>query len=171
MGVDAILTSDRAAFRERVQQRVQELTEAENLGVSVDQVDIDASAPLYLRGKFNEVVGAAQTRQTRILQAQAYATTNVLHAMGEAANVVNLAETARTNMVAMVAAQADTFLKQRAQYESNPELFKRIKQMSVLEHVYTNVDDKIVVPPNSHELRFELNREPQAPVNNIPTKP
>jgi hypothetical protein len=74
-------------------------------------------------------------------------------------------------MVAMVAAQADTFLKQRAQYESNPELFKRIKQMSVLEHVYTNVDDKIVVPPNSHELRFELNREPQAPVNNIPTKP
>jgi len=171
MGVDAILTSNRAAFREQVQMRVQELTALENLGVTVDQVDFDSSPPLFLKGKFSEVDDAMIKRDGALKQAQTYATTNVNHAIGAAANRINLAESARTNMVAMIEAQANAFLTNRAQFESNPELFKRIKQMNALERVYAGVDDKIVVPPNSHELRFELNREIQAPTNKIPTTP
>jgi membrane protease subunit HflK len=169
--VDAILSTNRAAFRERVQRRVQELTEAENLGVSVDQVDVDSSAPLYLKAKFDEVDKALQNQKETLNKAQTYATTNIAYATGEAAKRVNLAEAARTNMVDNMAAQAKAFLSLRDQYERNPELFKRIRQMAALENVYTNVDEKWMVPPNAHEVRIQLNREPQAPTNTAPTAP
>jgi membrane protease subunit HflK len=169
--VDDILSSNRALFREQVQKRVQELTEAENLGVSVDQVDVESSAPLYLRGKFNEVDQALQNQKKTLNQAQTYATTNVAYATGEAAKRVNVAQAARKRMVAMMAAQADTFVRLRDQYERNPELFKRIRQMAALENVYTNVDERILVPPNAHEVRFQLSREPQPVTSTAPTQP
>jgi membrane protease subunit HflK len=169
--VDAILSSNRSAFRERVQQRVIELTDGEKLGVSVDQVDVDCSAPLYLKAKFNEVNQAGIERDNLLNLAQSYKTTNVLHAIGEATNRVNLAESARKRMVTMIEAETNAFLRLRGQYERNPELFKRIRQMAVLENVYTNVEAKIMVPPNSRELRFQLNREPQAPTSTAPTQP
>jgi membrane protease subunit HflK len=170
--VDGILTSNRAAFRERVQERVRELVETEKLGVTVDQVDVASSAPLYLLAKFNEVDQAMVKRGNMLNQAQTYATTNVARALGEADTRVKVADAARKRKVDMMAAQADTFTKLLAQYERDPELFKRIRQMAVLESVYTNALDKIAVPPNSHELRFQLSREPQEPsVSNIPTQP
>jgi membrane protease subunit HflK len=169
--VDAILSTNRAAFREQVQKRVQELTEAEKLGVSVDQVDVESSAPLHLKAKFSEVDTALQKQKKVLNDAQTYATTNVAYATGEAAKRVNLAEAARKRMVDMIAAQADAFIRLREQYERNPELFKRIRQMAALENVYTNVDEKNLVPPNAHEVRFQLNREQQAVTNNTPTQP
>jgi regulator of protease activity HflC (stomatin/prohibitin superfamily) len=96
----------------------------------------------------------------------------VARARGEADTRVKVADAARKRKVDMMAAQADKFQKELAQYVSGPELFKRIKQMAVLESIYTNVQDKIVVPPNSKEYRFQLNREPQEPsVSDIPVTP
>jgi membrane protease subunit HflK len=170
--VDGILTSNRAEFHERVQQRVLELIEAEHLGVTVAQVEVVASPPLYLRAKFSEVDQAMVKSKSTIEKAQAYATTNVATAQGEAATRVNVADAARKRKVDMMTAQANTFSNLLAQYERNPELFKRIKQMAVLENVYTNAEQKIMVPPNSRELRFNLSREPQEPTgNSIPNQP
>jgi membrane protease subunit HflK len=167
--VDGILTSNRAEFHERVQQRVRELVEAEHLGVTVAQVEVFSSPPLYLQAKFNEVVQAMVRSENTLKQAETYATTNVAAAQGEAATRVNVADAVRKRKVDMMAAQANTFSNLLAQYEHNPELFKRIKQMTVLDNVYTNAEQKIMVPPNSHELRFNLNREPQEPGNNTST--
>ena len=63
--VDGILTSNRAAFRERVQQLATDLVDSEHLGVTVDQVDVNSSPPLYLRPKFVEVNQAMQSGGTR----------------------------------------------------------------------------------------------------------
>jgi membrane protease subunit HflK len=170
--VDDILSSNRSAFSERVQQRVIELTDAQKLGVSVDLVAVeDCSPPLHLKTKFNEVIQAGVKRDNLLNQAQSYKTTNVLHAIGEATNRINLAQSARKRMVTMIEAETNAFLRLRGQYERNPELFKRIRQMAVLQNVYTNVEAKIMVPPNSRELRFQLNREPQAPTSTAPTQP
>jgi membrane protease subunit HflK len=170
--VDGILTSNRAAFRERVEQQVRALIDSEHLGVTVEQVDFTPSPPLYLQNKFTEVDQAMQKRDSLLKQAQSYTNTTVAKALGEADTRVKVAEAARKRKVDMMAAQADIFPKLLVQYQRNPELFKRIRQMSVLEEIYTNAQDKIMVPPNSHELRFQLSREPQEPsVSNIPTAP
>jgi modulator of FtsH protease HflK len=161
--VDGILTSNRLAFRERVQDLVRESITSENLGVTVGQVDVFSSPPLTLLAKFNEVDQAMVKRDNLLNQAQAYATTTTNMALGRADTRVKVANAARKRKVDMMAAQADTFQKLLAQYERAPELFKRIRQMTVLANIYTNAQDKIVVPPNSREYRFQLNREPQEP--------
>jgi membrane protease subunit HflK len=167
--IDGILTSNRAKFRERVQQQVNELIESEHLGVMVGQVDVFSSPPLHLEAKFKEVDQAVVKRDSMLAQAKTYDTTNVARARGEADTRAKVADAVRKRKVDMMAAQADIFPKLLAQYARNPELFKRIRQMSILENVYTNAQEKIVVPPNSHEYRFQLNREPQEPsVSDIP---
>ncbi|HEY3913064.1 MAG TPA: hypothetical protein VGN61_01150, partial [Verrucomicrobiae bacterium] len=72
----------------------------------------------------------------------------------------------RKRTVDMVAAQADNFIKLRSQFEQNPQFFKRIRQMTLLEGIYTNVDNKVTMPPNSKELRLQVSPEPQAPSTN-----
>jgi modulator of FtsH protease HflK len=162
--VDGILSSNRAAFRERVDQLARTLIDEEHLGVTVEQVDCpDPSAPLYLEAKFNEVVVATQKRDTMIQQAQSYTNTTLATALGEADTRVKVADAARKRKVSMMASQADVFTKLLAQYERDPELFKRIRQMIVLESIYTNALDKIVEPSNSREYRFQFGREPLEP--------
>jgi len=170
--VDGILTSNRAEFKERVQQLAIESVNSQSLGVALGEVTAFPSPPLSLRDKFREVDKAVQRQLSMIAAAKTYENTNVAWARGEADTRVKVADAARKRKVDMMAAQADTFKKLLDQYERNPELFKRIRQMAVLESVYTNAQEKIVVPPNSHEYRFQLNREPQAPsASNIPTSP
>ena len=170
--VDGILTSNQNAFRERVQERVRELADSEHLGVSIENVETFSSPPLYLFKQFNEVVRAMVKRDNMLNEAQSYATSNVFNARGEATNIVLVADAARKQKVDMMAAQADTFKKLRSQYERDPELYKRIRQMAALENIYTNALDKWMMPPNSREYRLQLSPEPQAPsASNIPTQP
>jgi membrane protease subunit HflK len=159
--VDGILTSNQAAFRERVEKQVRDSVEAEHLGVTVEQVEVEHSPPLYLAGKFAEVDVARQNRDTVLKQAQSYTNVTVAKALGQADTRVKVADAARKRKVELMASQADVFTKLLAQYERDPELFKRIRQMTVLETVYTNAQDKMMVPPNSRELRFQLSREPE----------
>ncbi|HUD49046.1 MAG TPA: protease modulator HflK [Candidatus Baltobacteraceae bacterium] len=166
MPIDDILTSNRTGFRERVQDRVRDLIDSQHLGVTVDQVDIDASPPLYLAPKFNELDQAMQKQGRVRNQAQSYANTTLAGAEGEAATRDYAADAIRKRTVDMVAAQADTFQKLRGQFEQNPAFFERIRQMTLLETIYTNVQDKITMPPNSRELRIELSREPEPPSTN-----
>jgi modulator of FtsH protease HflK len=166
MPIDNILSSNRAAFREHVQDRVRELIDSQHLGVSVDQVDVDASPPLFLSPKFNELDQAMQKRDDARNKAQSYANLTVAAAEGAAATRVFAADAVRKRTVEMVAAQADAFQKLRGQFEQNPAFFERIRQMTLLEEIYTNSQDNFTVPPNTRELRLSLSREPQAPNTN-----
>ncbi len=166
MPIDDILTSNRAGFKERVHERVDNLIDSQHLGITIDQVDVDASPPLFLAPKFNELDQAMVKRGNVRNQAQSYANTTVAAAQGEAATRVYAADAIRKRTVDMVAAQADTFLKLRGQFERNPALFERIRQMTLLETIYTNTQDKITMPPNAREMRLQISREPQAPSTN-----
>jgi membrane protease subunit HflK len=170
--VDGILRTNQAAFRERVQQKAGELIDAEHLGVTVDRVDVWHSPPIYLEAKFNEVDIATQRRDSLIQMARSYANTNVANALGLADTRVKVAEAARQRKVELMASQAKVLTNLLAQYERDPQLFKRIRQMIALENVYTNAQEKILLPPNSREYRFQLGREPmEPPTNSTPSTP
>jgi modulator of FtsH protease HflK len=170
--VDGILSTNQAPFRERVQQKASELIDSEHLGVTVDRVDVWHSPPISLEAKFNAVDIAKQQRDALIQQARSYANTNVANALGLADTGVKVAEAARKRKVELMASQAEVFTNLLAQYERNPQLFKRIRQMITLENVYSNAQEKIQLPPNSREYRFQLGREPmEPPTNNSPSTP
>jgi membrane protease subunit HflK len=159
--VDDILTRRRSAFREAVTARVDELIDAQGLGIKLDRLDVDAVPPTYLLAKFNEVDTAIQKRNTARTQARSYETKTMADARGSAAARTNVAEAARSRLVEMVGAQAKEFTDLRPEYERDPEFFKRVRQMMALEQIYTNAQDKILEPhQNSRELRLNLGREP-----------
>jgi membrane protease subunit HflK len=169
--VDDVLTRQRTAFREAVTTRMEELIRQQDLGISVDRLDVDAVPPTYLLAKFNEVDTAAQKRNTARTQAQSYANTTLAVARGEAAGRTNMAESARSGLVAMVGAQAKEFNEVRAGYEHDPGFFMRIAQMFALEQIYTNAQEKILEPhQNTRELRLNLGREPQGSATNTITQ-
>jgi modulator of FtsH protease HflK len=160
--VDDILTRRRTAFKEAVAERVNELIREQGLGIKLDQLDVESAPPTDLLTKFNEVDTATQKRNTARTQAQTYADTTLAVARGEAAARTNVAESARSGLVAMVGAQAKEFNDVRAGYERDPEFFKRVRQMIALEQIYTNAQEKILEPhQNSRELRLNLGREPE----------
>ena len=168
--VDDILTRNVAGFREAVTARMEDLIRTQNLGIKVDRLVPDAAPPTYLLAKFNEVDTATQKRNTARTQAETYANTTLAVARGAAAARTNMAESARSGLVAMVGAQAKEFTDVRPGYERDPEFFKRVRQMMALEQIYTNAQDKILEPhQNSRELRLNLGREPQGSSTNSPT--
>jgi membrane protease subunit HflK len=165
--VDDILTRQRSVFREAVTARVDDLIEAQGLGIKRDRLDVDAVPPTHLLNKFNEVDTATQKRNTARTQAQTYETKTMADARGAAATRINNAESARSGLVTMVGAQAKEFTKVRPEYERDPEFFQRVRQMMALEQIYTNAQDKILEPhQNSRELRLNLGREPQGSSTN-----
>ena len=67
----------------------------------------------------------------------------------------------------MVGAEAKKFTDVRAEFERNPEFYERLRQMTELEQVYKNAQEKILQPHlNPRELRLNLGREPQGTSTN-----
>jgi modulator of FtsH protease HflK len=161
--VDDLLVSRRTEFKEAVAARVDSLIRAQHLGITLVQLDVDEAAATYLVNKFNEVIATTQKRDTALKLAESYASTTLAEARGTAATRTYVAESARSRLVDMVDAEAKKFLEVRAEYERDPEFFQRIRQMTALEGIYTNAQEKILEPhQNSRELRLNLGREPQA---------
>jgi membrane protease subunit HflK len=160
--VDAILTSNKAAFRETVTTRVQDLLDQEHLGITLESpLSIDASPPLALVAIFNQVDTANVKRDNTRSLATIYATNTMDIARGTANSRVYVAQYAQSNLVAMVGAQAKTFTDLRTEFERDPAFFERVRQMIALEEVYTNAQEKILEPHlNGRELRLNLSREP-----------
>ncbi len=166
MPIDDILTKNRAGFQEQVQERVKGLIEEQHLGVTIEHVNINASPPLVLQPKFDELDTVVQKQDDIRSKALSYANTVTQAALGEATFRIYAADAARKRTVELLAAQADIFQKLRGQFEQNPELFERIRQMRMLDTVYTNALDKMTLPPNTKEIRLQLSREPQPPNTN-----
>ncbi|MGP8200964.1 MAG: protease modulator HflK [Limisphaerales bacterium] len=168
--VDDILTRRRTAFKEAVTARMNDLIQEQRLGIRVDQLDVESAPPTYLLAKFNEVDTATQKRNTARTQAESYATTTLAEARGQAATRTNVAEAGRSRLVAMVGAQAREFIDVQPEYERDPQFFKQVRQMMVLEQIYTNAQEKILEPhQNARELRLNLSREPQGSSTNSTT--
>jgi membrane protease subunit HflK len=168
--VDDVLTRKRSIFQDAVKQRVIDLIKAQGLGITVDQLNAEAVPPTFLLAKFNEVDTAIQRAATARTDAESYETTVMAGARGASAARTNMAESARSRLVTMVEAQAKEFTNVWSVYERNPEFFKRITQMTALEKIYTNVQEKILEPhQNSRELRLNLGREPQGSSTNSVT--
>ncbi|MCS7337634.1 MAG: FtsH protease activity modulator HflK [Verrucomicrobiae bacterium] len=165
--VDDILVRDVAGFREAVRRRVEELLARHDLGVVVEQCDVESRAPRQVRDAFNRVLQAEVTRAKLLDEARSYENQVLSKASADAAAIVNAAHSERTNLVATIAAEAARFEQLLPQYRLNPQLFELQLLTETLGRVLANAQDKIFVPARAdgkpRELRLLLNREPVKP--------
>jgi membrane protease subunit HflK len=170
--VDDILTRDVAGYAEAVKRRVTELVERQNLGVVIDQCVPQSVPPRQLKEAFNSVLKAEVGRGNALNAAHSYENQVLSKASADAAARVNKAEVDRALYVNDVASRANQFQQLLPKYRQNPKLFVEQRYTETVGRIFTNVQDKIMVPEstsgNGKEVRYLFNRElpvPKAPQN------
>ncbi|MBM3838895.1 MAG: protease modulator HflK [Verrucomicrobia bacterium] len=166
--VDDALLLNVQALKEKITARVQQLVDQQSLGITIEQVELRTRPPRYVNEAFENVSKAGQERGQTNQVAQAYASSTVNKAHGEASAIINAGETDRNRTVQEIAAEAKYFTNQLPYYRSNPELFMARLQTEALHQVLTNsAVEKMFVPERASgkpvELRIQLGREPQKP--------
>lgn len=165
--VDDILVRDIAGFREAVRRRVEQLIAQLDIGVIVEQCDVESRPPRQVRDAFNRVLQAEVTRAKLLDEARSYESQVLSKASADATGIINAAESERTNLVATIAAEAERFQKLLPQYKLNPQLFKLQLLSETVGRMLAAVQDKIFLPERNdgkpRELRLLLNREPVRP--------
>jgi membrane protease subunit HflK len=164
--VDDILLNRPDEFREAVQARVADLADQWQLGIVIEQCDVEHVPPRQLQNVFAQVTEAGVNRDKALIGAHSYENQVTNSAGAQAVSIINIAEASRTNYVASITAEAKRFSDLLPQYEANPGLFAQMTLVQTMGQVLTNVD-KFFLPQRAdgkpRELRLMLNREPPQP--------
>jgi len=168
--VDDILTRDVAGYADAVKSRVTQLLETQNLGIHVEQCVPQSVPPRQLKDAFNSVLKAEIGRNSILDQAKSVANQTLSKAGADAAARTNKAEVDRALYVNDITSRANQFQQLLPKYRENPKLFVEQRYTETIGRIFTNVQDKILVPDtatgNSRQLWYLLNRElpvPKAP--------
>ena len=165
--VDDVLTRDVAGFRDAVLQRVSNLTEQEQLGIVIDQCEVQSISPRQLQDVFTRVTTARENRNKLLNEAHSYENQVLSQSGAQAASITNAAAADRTRYVESITAEAKRFSDLLPKFESNPSLFAQVTLVQAMGPILTNVQDKIFLPGRAdgkpRELRLMLNREPPQP--------
>jgi len=173
--VDDILMHDATGYREMVRQRLDDLIAQQELGITIDQIQLDPIPPRQLKTQFESVLQAGLQSSKLLNEARSYANQTVSRAQAEAGSRKNAAQTERVQLVKFVAAEAKRFKDLLPAYQSNPSLFLLQQQTEAIKHIVTNAQtDKIILPDRAggkpREVRIQLNREPLKPQAPEPAK-
>lgn len=165
--VDDVLTRNVAGFKEELQRRVQEVLLAQQVGVVVEQVEIERKPPRQteVKAAFDQVTHEVQQRDKVLNDARTYRNKVLSQGDAQAAGIVNAAESDRTRLEEDIKAFADRFNELLPRYREDRTLFTQLHLTETLSQVMTNVQGTIYLQDRStgetRELRLLLNRLPQ----------
>ncbi|MCS7089611.1 MAG: protease modulator HflK [Verrucomicrobiota bacterium] len=172
--VDDILSRNVLGFQEEVLRRFTSLAEQRNLGIAIEQLQVESRPPRQLKQAFDNVVQAAVRRSQLLNDALGYANQTTNRAASEAAALVSRAQADRTRYLETLAAEARRFEGLLAQFERNPDLYMQQRVAETMARLLTNVQDKFFIPERAdgktRELRLLLNREPPKPQTTSPAR-
>jgi membrane protease subunit HflK len=167
--VDDILTKDKAGFQEAVRRRATELLDKENLGVAVDQCDVQTTWPRQQKvsDAFVAVLNAQINRDKALQEASSYTNQVLAAATANSNGIVNIAESQRAQIINDLASRSSNFVSILPWYQTNKDLFVQQQFNETMGRVLTNLQDKIYVAERAdgkpRDLWLMLNREPPKP--------
>lgn len=149
---------------EQVTQEVRRILEEEitelKLGIGVEGVTYKRRAPTVVKKEFDAVTAAAQQQEKLIAEAQGAAQRTTSNARVNAAGMIADANAQKSQKVSAASADAEVFKRLYAQYEKNPDLFRRLYFEERIRKVLEKVDEKYIIDAKEQrEIRLQLNRE------------
>jgi len=161
---DEALYKERPAFRDAMRGRVLGLVEEMGLGIAVDTLDVEVTAPLYVKDYFDLVISAEQDRSKQINEARGEFDRITREAEGEAQRIISGGMIQSNALVQTAFADAAAFKEQLPFYRENKELFRHRLLVQTVQRVFETAQDKFFMPEGTDELRLNLSREPLIPV-------
>jgi membrane protease subunit HflK len=141
----AILSRDRAAISQEVQELIQSILDSYESGVNIVRVNFDgADPPPQVIDAFRDVQAAEQDRDTEEKRAEAYANQKLAGARGQVAQVLQEAEGYRAQVVNEAKGEAARFESVYNEYVLAPEVTRKRIYLETIERVLGDVD-KIII--------------------------
>ncbi len=162
--VDDALTKDRLGFQTKILAHVRQLVEEQGVGITVDQADVQAEPPAYVKDAFTLAFNAEQGRGKTVTEAQGYANRILSTASGEAEARINAGKSDRARLVNEIEAEANYFRDQLPSFKQNPQLFADLLQTETLRRIFTNARQTLLPRTSDgrqYELRISLKRQPE----------
>lgn len=144
-----ILSRDRGAISQEVQQLIQQTLDEYDSGVNIVRVNFDkADPPAEVINAFREVQAARQERSTLQNRADAYANERLAAARGQSAQLLQESESYRAQQVNSAQGEASRFNAVLTEYLKAPDVTRQRLYLETMEDVLGGVDMFLVDTPN-----------------------
>jgi membrane protease subunit HflK len=144
-GVDAVLTTERAAIQEEVRAAAQRLIDAYSIGVQLGSVSIEnAVPPPEAAGAFRAVAGARADAARIVDEARGYANALIPAARGEGGRLLAAAQAYRQSRINRASGDAARFSQVAAEYERASEVHGRRLYIEAMEEILPGIRKLIV---------------------------
>jgi HflK protein len=152
---------NRTGVRDLIKQRVADLIQQHDLGITVERCDVqDIIPPRQTKQVFEQFSTADVERRQTNDAAQAYSARILSTAQGEAAAIIDEGRSEATRLIQQVSAEANYFTNQLPRYQENPEFFRQHLYAESMSRILTNVGTIFAVPEGA-ETRTLLNPPPR----------
>lgn len=143
-----ILSRDRAAISQEVQELIQTTLDSYESGVNIVRLNFDgADPPREVIDSFRDVQAAEQDRDTEEKRAEAYANQKLAQARGQKAQLMEEAEGYRAQVVNDAKGEASRFEAVYNEYALAPEVTRKRLYLETMERVLGDLD-KIIIDDN-----------------------
>ncbi len=144
--VTEVLTVGRQEIESRVEERLQDLANQYEMGVTVDQVVLqDVNPPDPVKPSWDEVNQAQQQRDRMINEARAEYNRVIPRAAGEAQQTVLQAEGYALDRINRARGEAARFITVVKEYETAPEVTRRRLYLETMQRILPLVGHKLYV--------------------------
>jgi membrane protease subunit HflK len=149
-----------ASLTEHIRGLLQEKFDTIESGIKVVQVQLtNKTWPRQVDVAFQASVSASQRSDQTIRKADTDAKNSEIEASGLAQMKIAEAQAYRTKVVASARANAEYLRQLLPEYRKHPELVVREIYRDAIERIFTNVNEKFVIPKGA-EWRILVNRDP-----------
>ena len=144
--VTEVLTVGRQEIESRVEERLQDMANQYEMGITVGQVVLqDVNPPDPVKPSWDEVNQAQQQRDRMINEARAEYNRVIPRARGEAQQAVLRAEGYALDRVNRAQGEAVRFIAIHQEYEQAPEVTRRRLYLETMQRVLPNVGRKLYI--------------------------
>ncbi len=179
--IEKVMSYGRLEASQELRRRIQERSVAVKLGTEIVFIGLqDIHPPIgnkdsKVAGSYEQVIGAEQESQTRILEAEGIANEVLPTAQATAARMVNEAHAGAAVKVGDAAGRAARFTQQLAVLRAAPDVYPARNYLETLRLSMANSRKYVILPTNTHEIvTFNLEdkfRRDLTDVNLEPVKP
>lgn len=153
--IDQVLTSDRDQIAIEAKQTIQEILDAYESGVVIDNVRLqEVYPPSQVLAAFDDVNSANQDMEKTINTALKYYNDVVPRAEGEASRTVQEAEAYKEVQILKAEGEVTRFLQILERYEKAPEITKQRLYIEMMENILPDSKKLMLLNKNNDTFNF-----------------
>ncbi len=145
--VDGVFGSRRSELRSELRRGVQEILDAEGVGIAVQSVTIVELAPPSggrVRDAFQDVQNASSDRERVALEARAYRRQVLAEAEGEAERLLSEARADRHRRIELARGESERFLALAQEHKRAPGITEQRLMLEALERILPGLETYVV---------------------------